>query len=391
MDLGYQEVPADTQAVTDRWPWRVAVLSAAAFVYLAAEMFPVGIVPQMAHGLHTTVPAAGLLVGVYAVAAGLAIIPVALATRRVEHRVMLTAAMASLALSQLLLAVAPTPGWAVFARVVGAILHGSVWSLAPVLASALAPAGRAGQATALVFVGASLGLAAGSPLTTQLSLLIGWRATSLALALLAVLLAAAIAVLIPRNLGRTVTAPTAGRSGEPHTVAAVCVLTVIVVTAAYAPYSFITVLAGDVGIPAAGLPVLLLGYGGAALTAVVVCGRLLDRHRYAVVIAALTGLLIAFATLSLTGSRGLFVAAVLLWGAGFACWAPAMQTILIKRCPNAAFASYVYVLAFQVGIFSGAWAGAQLVAANAAGSLTVLGLIGIGCAAPVAVLARRRL
>jgi predicted MFS family arabinose efflux permease len=369
----------------------VAVLSAAAFVYLAAEMFPVGIVPQIADGLHTTVPAAGLLVGVYAVAAGAAIIPVALATRRVEHRVMLTAALASLSLSQLLLAAAPTPGWAVLARVVGAILHGSVWSLAPVLASALAPAGRAGQATALVFVGASLGLVAGSPLTTQLSLLIGWRATSLVLAALALLLAAAIAVLIPRSIGRTVTAPTAGRSGEPHTVAAVCVLTVLVVTAAYAPYSFITVLAGDVGIPATGLPVLLLGYGGAALTAVVVAGRLLDRHRYAVVMTALAGLLIAFGTLSLTGSRGLFVAAVLLWGAAFACWAPAMQTILIKRCPNAAFASYLYVLAFQVGIFGGAWAGAQLVAADAAASLTVLALIGIGCASPVAVLARRRL
>lgn len=389
MDLRYPEVSADVQVVTDRWPWRVAVLSAAAFVYLAAEMFPVGIVPQMADGLHTTVPAAGLLVGVYAVAAGAAIIPVALVTRRVEHRVMLTTAMASLALSQLLLAVAPTPGWAVFARVVGAILHGSVWSLAPVLASALAPAGRAGQATALVFVGASLGLAAGSPLTTQVSLLIGWRATSQALAVLALVLAAAIAALIPRNIGRPVTAPTAGRSAEPHTVAAVCVLTVIVVTAAYAPYSFITVLAGDVGISAAGLPVLLLGYGGAALTAVVVCGRLLDRHRYAVVIAALTGLLIAFATLSVTGSRGWFVAAVLLWGAAFACWAPVMQTILIKRCPNAAFASYLYVLAFQVGIFSGAWAGAQLVAADAAASLTMLGLIGIVCAAPVAVLTRR--
>lgn len=389
MDLRYPEVSAGAQAVTDRWHWRVAVLSAAAFVYLAAEMFPVGVVPQIADGLHTTVPAAGLLVGVYAVAAGAAIIPVALATRRVEHRVMLTAALASLSLSQLLLAVAPTPGWAVFARVVGAILHGSVWSLAPVLASALAPAGRAGQATALVFVGAALGLAAGSPLTTQLSLLIGWRAASLVLAVLALILAVAIAVLVPRHSGRTVAAPTAGRSGEPHTVAAVCVLTLLVVTAAYAPYSFITVLAGDIGISASGLPVLLLGYGGAALTAVVIAGRLLDRHRYAVVVAALTGLLIAFATLSLTGSRGLFVAAVLLWGAAFACWAPAMQTILIKRCPNAAFASYLYVLAFQVGIFSGAWAGSQLVASDAAASLTVLALIGIGCASPVAVLARR--
>ncbi|SHW76578.1 putative integral membrane protein [Mycobacteroides abscessus subsp. abscessus] len=257
------------------------------------------------------------------------------------------------------------------------------------LASALAPAGRAGQATALVFVGAALGLAAGSPLTTQLSLLIGWRAASLVLAALALILAAAIAVLVPRHIGRTMTAPTAGRSGEPHTVAAVCVLTLLVVTAAYAPYSFITVLAGDIGIPAAGRPVLLLGYGGAALTAVAVAGRLLDRYRYAVVVAAVTGLLIAFATLSLTGSRGLFVAAVLLWGAAFACWAPAMQTILIKRCPNAAFASYLYVLAFQVGIFSGAWMGAQLVASDAVASLTVLGLIGIGCASPVVVLARR--
>jgi len=377
--------------VTSGWQWRVAVLAAAAFVYLAAEMFPVGVVPQIADGLHTTVSAAGLLVGIYAFVAGAAIIPVALATRRVEWRVMLIAALAALALSQLLLAVAPTMGWAVVARVVGAILHGSVWSLAPVLASALAPAGRAGQATALVFVGASLGLAAGSPLTAQLSLLIGWRATSLVLAVLALVLAVAIGMLIPRDIGRTATVPTAGQSSGPRSVAVVCVLTVMVVTAAYVPYSFITVLAGDVGISAAGLPVLLLGYGGAALVAVVLIGRLLDQHRIAVVVAALTGLLMAFVTLSSTSSRGLFVGAVLLWGAAFACWAPAMQTILIKRCPNATIASYLYVLAFQVGIFSGAWAGAQLVAAHAVASLTVLALIGIGCALPVAVLTRRQL
>ncbi|MEW5810510.1 MAG: MFS transporter [Actinomycetota bacterium] len=367
------------------------MLSAAVFVYLAAEMFPIGVVPQIANGLHTTVPTAGLLVGAYAVVAGAAVIPVAILTRRIDHRVILTAALASLGMSQLLLATAPSIGWAFVARAIGAVLHGSVWSLAPIMASALAPAGCAGQATALVFAGASAGLAVASPLTSQLSLLIGWRTTSMVLAIAALMLAAATVMLIPRDLGRNAKAPNAGHSDGRRSIAAVSVLTVIVVTAAYAPYSFVTVLAADAGIPVAGVPALLLGYGGAALMAVLAAGRLLDRRRITVMAATLASLLIAFTVLSVTTSRWLFVGAVLLWGAAFACWAPTMQTILIKRCADATFGSYLYVLTFQIGIFSGTWAGSRLISAQAALPLTTFALIGIGSALPIALSARRHL
>jgi len=58
-------------------------LASAAFVYVTAETLPIGLLPQLASGLHVHEWAVGLLVTAYAVVAGLAALPV---TALLEHR-----------------------------------------------------------------------------------------------------------------------------------------------------------------------------------------------------------------------------------------------------------------------------------------------------------------
>ena len=73
---------SDEQATAHRTGGLLA-LASAAFVYVTAETLPVGLLPQLASGLHVHEGAVGLLVTAYAVVAGLAALPV---TALLEHR-----------------------------------------------------------------------------------------------------------------------------------------------------------------------------------------------------------------------------------------------------------------------------------------------------------------
>src|SRR5260370_4282952 len=153
--------------------WATAV-----FVYVTAETLPVGLLPQLAAGLHVRRGAIGLLVTVYAAAAGFTAVPLtAWTSHRPRGQVVLTAVIL-LALSQFVIALAPDYAVVAGARVVCAFAHGVFWSvLAPVAARLVGP-GRAGRATAVVFTGNSLALVLGTPLVPALAQVVGWQAAT---------------------------------------------------------------------------------------------------------------------------------------------------------------------------------------------------------------------
>ncbi len=153
----------------------LAALASAAFVYVTAETLPVGLLPQLAAGLHVSDGAVGLLVTVYAGVAGLAALPVTARMGSRPRRQVVTGAVALLAVSLLVMAVAPDYAVLMAARLLCALAHGVFWSVLAPVAARLAPPGRAGRATATVFAGNSLALVLGVPLATALGQLTGWR------------------------------------------------------------------------------------------------------------------------------------------------------------------------------------------------------------------------
>src|SRR3954452_15480599 len=154
----------------------LAVLGLSAFFYVTAETIPVGLLPQIADGLHVDEANVGLLLTSYAVVAALSTIPLTALTMRVPRHLLLAITLAVFVVSQAAATVAPTFLSLAAARLICALAHGVFWSVIGPVTARMAPAGRAGKATALVFMGNSLAIVLGVPLGTALGQWLGWRA-----------------------------------------------------------------------------------------------------------------------------------------------------------------------------------------------------------------------
>src|SRR6478672_4720419 len=167
-----------TRTVPQQTRYRTGALLAlacASFAYVTSETLPIGLLPQIADGLAVTEGRAGLLLTVYAFIAGATAIPFTAWTTHLPRQRLVLAVLAVFAVSQFAAALAPNYWWLVAARMVCALGHGLFWSIVAPVAARLAPAGHQGRATAIVFVGTSLALVGGLPLTTLLGELTSWR------------------------------------------------------------------------------------------------------------------------------------------------------------------------------------------------------------------------
>ncbi|KMO76395.1 MFS transporter [Mycolicibacterium obuense] len=369
-------------------PLQTAVLAGALFVYLTAEMFPIGVLTDMTRDLHTTESGGGLMLTVYALVAGAAILPTVALTRHVDRRAVLVGALIVLAVSQAALALAPNLPAALAARAVAAIPHGLLWSTVPIVAVSLAPQDRQGRATAQVFLGGSAALVGGAPLMTGLASWIEWRAAAGVVAVGALALAVLSWVSLPalspdsRTSQRTPREP----SWLPRVVK-VCVLTILVVTATYAPYTFFALIAQPYGFRAWSLGGLQIAFGVAGLIAVAMIGKQIDRSLDVAVALTTVGLMVAFGVIALSPPAPVFVVGVILWGAAQACVAPTMQSAALRSGPGArGMASALYVLAFQIGISAGSSLGGVVLDRAGLQWLPVCALLGLMpvVAAPVA-------
>jgi predicted MFS family arabinose efflux permease len=376
----------------------LAALATAAFVYVTAETLPVGLLPQLAAGLHVRPGAIGLLVTVYAAAAGFTAVPLTAWTSHRPRRQVVLAAVLLLALSQFVIALAPDYAVVAGARVVCAFAHGVFWSvLAPVAARLVGPE-RAGRATAVVFTGNSLALVLGTPLATALGQVMGWRAATAAVGVAAALSAVALRTALPPLpsdapagdlRARVVAIPAALRS---RSLFAVCAVTVLVVIGHFTAYTYIAALTRrDAGLSGLALAMVLLAYGVAGVGGLGITGWATDRWPRLAAAGCAATLTLALAALSISyGSAGFTVAAVVLWGAAFTAIPVALQSAVLRVAPQSAdTASALYVVAFQIGIGGGALAGSILVDAGWLAGLPVVGMA-LAAAGTVVLLAARR-
>lgn len=383
---------------------RLAALAAAAFVYVTSETFPAAVLPQMSAGLAVSEPAVGRLLTVYAGVVAVTAIPVVLLTARVPRRALVTVAVAALALSNLLVVVAPGYGTVLAGRLVGALGHGVFWSvLAPVAASLVRP-GRAGRATAAVFLGNSAALVGGIPLTAALGAALGWRSAAAVLAGVAALCAAVLRMVLPafpRPAG--LPGSGSGRRGpgvlavlapalRNRSLLGVCATTLVVVVGHFAAYTFVALFVQrDVGVSGTALSAVLLGYGLAGVVAVVSVGRVLDAHPRATSLVCVSALAAALLALGLSAAApAASLVAVLAWGAGFTAIPICLQAAVLRVAAGSAdLASSVYVVAFQIGIAAGAAAGGLFVGGAVLGALPFAAGATVAAGA-VGVLAGRR-
>ncbi len=359
---------------TGPWTVRVAasltVLAAAAFIYVTAEILPVGALPVIAADLRVSEGLVGSLMACYALVAAVTTVALVRLTASWPRRRTLLATLVCLAVSQAVSAVAPNFAVLAGGRVLCALTHGLMWSVIAPIGARLVPPSHAGRATAAVYVGTGLALVAGNPLTAAMSELWGWRMAVAAVAGAAAVVALAAWVILPPMPVARDEVPARQvhrRNGRLMTLSG---LTLIGVTGHFIAYTFIVVIIRDVvGVHGPHLAWLLTGYGVAGLIAMAAMARPLDHWPKASVVAclgALAAALVALTTLAFGHAGGMAtvligVAAVVLWGAASTALPPMLQASAMRTSPeDPDGASGRYVAAFQVGIMAGSLVGGVL-------------------------------
>ncbi|WP_261376351.1 MFS transporter [Isoptericola variabilis] len=325
------------------WP-SLLVLGAATFVTVTAEMLPTAVLPQMSAGLGVPESRTGLLVSAWAAVVVVASFPLVRLVAGRDRRAVIAAALAVLAASSLVTALAPTYEFALAGRTVGAAAVGLLWASANAHTADLVPDAQLGRAVAVVLGGATLGMVLGTPLASLVARAADWRVAFGALAALA--LAAALAVRlvvapsprVPDGATRPdregpASAPRTAPDAGPGPMLAVTGLVAVLLVGHYGAYTFVTRL---VEAPAQALPGgvsgLLLLFGVASAVGVAAAGgRFGSRTRAALVVATVaTALALAALAALETAPAFVGVAVVALWGVASGAVPPLAQTLVLR-------------------------------------------------------------
>lgn len=390
-------VDSPARAWTPRIAVQLTVLAAAAFVYVTAEIVPVGALPAIAVDLGVSEALVGTLLASYALVAAVTTVPLVRLTAHWPRRRTLLLTLVCLTASQLISAMAPNFAVLAGGRVLCALTHGLMWSVVAPIGVRLVPATHAGRATTAVYVGTGLALVVGNPLTAAMSELWGWRFAVVVVAVAAIAVTVAAWVTLPPMVMSEHEVENVRRHKRHHRnsrLVTLSALTLVGVTGHFISYTFIVVIIRDVvGVHGPQLAWLLVAFGIAGLVSMAVMARPLDQWPKASVAGCLGVLAAAFAALTALAfdhRAGLLtlivgVGAIVLWGAASTALPPMLQAAAMRSAPaDPDGASGLYIAAFQVGIMAGSLSGGLLyenagltamVAASA--TLVVVALAGV--------------
>ncbi|ARI54869.1 MFS transporter [Streptomyces bacillaris] len=179
-------------------PLALLALAVSAFGIGTTEFVMMGLLPNVAEDLGTSVPTAGHLVSAYAIGVVLGAPLLTGLGSRVPRKKMLLLLMALFTVGNLASALAPDFGWLLAGRFLAGLPHGAFFGVGAVVAARMAAEGRQARAVATMFLGLTVANIVGVPAATLLGQHLGWRATFLVVAAIGLAAMAALARLVPR-------------------------------------------------------------------------------------------------------------------------------------------------------------------------------------------------
>lgn len=375
----------------------LALFTAATFAAITTEMLPVGLLPLMSSSFGVSDSRTGLLVSAYAAVVVLASVPLTAVVARWPRRTVLVALLVAYAASNLVLAAAD--GWwvALACRLLAGLAHAGFFSVVVGAAVALVPPDRVGRAVAAVSAGNALALVGGVPLGTALGTALGWRWAFVVAALVLLVLAAATLVLLPRAPAPAASAAVPVlQAVRERPLQRVALVVVVLMLGHFTLWTYVSPLLLDVGVPAGGVGLVLLGYGGAGVVGLLLAGAVVDRHLRGATVSAVAATALLLLALGLLGVapdllpgvtagsdlvRAATVAVVVAWGAAFGMLPTLLQTLALRASPASEDAAPALVNAsFNVGIAGGGLVGAQVLLLAEPSVLALVGAAGAGLA-----------
>jgi DHA1 family inner membrane transport protein len=358
----------------------LAALALSTFTYVTTETIPIGLLPQIADGLHARASSVGLLVTAYGLIVVIATLPLTRLTRRWPRKRLLGVLLGVFVVSTALSAAAPTYATLLVARVVTALSQAVFWAIVSPAAAALFPPAARGRAVSTLYVGSSAATLVGVPAGTWLGQVSSWRVPFVVLCVFGVLVMAALQVILPD------VAP--GASGTDRGTAPdaaryrVLVLTVVLaVTAAFTAYTYVNPFLTEVsGLAESAVGPALVLRGVAGMAGVVVAGLFVARFGWLTMLTAIglqavaLGVLYAFGTITV-----LAVIVSALTSFALSGMVTALGGRVLEVAPgDTDTANAGTSTAFNVGITAGALIGAALIDGPGVRSTVLVGaLIGV--------------
>jgi predicted MFS family arabinose efflux permease len=353
-------------------PFALLALTISAFAIGTTEFVIVGLIPTIASDLGVSLPAAGLLVSLYALSVAIGAPLLTALTGRLPRKTLLAALMALFTIGNLVAWRAPSYESLIVARILTGLAHGVFFSVGSIIATTLVPKEKAASAIATMFSGMTVAFVAGIPLGTFIGQHFGWRATFLVVAGFGLVAFLGAVAFVPRHLAQTRPAPLFQQFqvlAQPRLLL-VYAMTAVGYGGSLVAFTFMAPLLEEIsGFTPSQVSFVLVAYGVSVAAGNVWGGKLADRVGPVKALKRIFLLLAAvlFALTFTVHNAWLAVLTMLCWGAVAFGNVPGLQVYVVKQARHFApeatdVASGFNIAAFNLGVAGGSSLGGLIVA-----------------------------
>ncbi|MED4039162.1 MFS transporter [Niallia taxi] len=181
-----------------KYPVALWTLVIGAFAIGMTEFVIMGLLPEVARDVHSSIAAAGQLITGYALGVAVGGPILVLITYKMSQKNLLMLLMLIFILGNLMATIASSYGVLMVSRLLTSLAHGSFFGVGAIMAASLVEYSRRASAMALMFTGLTVANIIGVPFGTFVGQQFGWRSSFLIIAIIGFITLIGIYMLVPK-------------------------------------------------------------------------------------------------------------------------------------------------------------------------------------------------